>query len=296
MDWSQEFIRYVEKPFAAWPEDRPLQARKLADRLAQRAKARGAEMAQIMQRIVGTARRRADSQPLTLFLINCGSSGSHWIEAMLSALPGIHACGEVYLPPSLTEQISTAPEYARINFLDALHQIHNEDPAADPGDDDVLINSAHSWGPHDLMGACAQPVLLIRDPVDVVISRTFRKPRLRRLLTPTASDAQYLQQNIAMVEKFYRSALRRKPSQLLRYEDACRDPVSTLSMLTNLLGHKISKSTLTAVGEEYSQDAQEKTVRRLSNVYRGPKVAVPEESLALTQTRLSSLRDALGYR
>ena len=161
---------------------------------------------------------------------------------------------------------------------------------------DVLINSAHSWNPHDLMGEAAIPVVLVRDPVDVVASRTFRKPKLRRHLDPTVSDEEYLEQNINMVEKFYRSALRRNPKHLIRYEDMREHRVDSLATLAGLLGHTTSRASLVQIADRYSAEGQQGSGQRLSNIFRGPELRLPPRLLDRTIDRLSDIRAKLGYQ
>lgn len=294
MDWPGAFLQYLEAPHRAWPPDRPLQADKLEKYGARRAGILGITPQEMRTRCLAAAERRVKSSPPTLFLINCGSSGSHWVEAMLASLPGIHACGEVYVPPGPGERLSSAEEPARAGFLDALHQIHMEKPG-EPGDDDILINSAHSWNPHDLMGGSARPVLLVRDPVDVVISRTFRKPKLRRHVAPSADDMVYLEKNAAMVEKFYRSAFRRKPPTIVRYESLIERPETELARLLESVGRSAAGPRLREIALQHSRESQRTSGHRLSNVYEGPSTAVPPEFLGEASERLARLRADLGY-
>jgi hypothetical protein len=297
MSWQHEFTRYASDPFVAWPPGNPLQAQKLLDRLSALVPAGEPTAAghSLLARIVEAAERRVPGQPPTLFLVNSGSSGSHWIEAMLSALPGVHACGEVYVPPAIHQRLSDADGHDRAGFLDALHLLHVEDPAARVQATDVLVNSAHSWGPHDLMGDSALGVFLLRDPLDVALSRTFRKPRLRRHLQPTASDAVYLEQNIVYVEKFFRTALRRKTAIRIRYEDALAQPAVLLGTLAQLLGLDTTSATLEQIGQRYAADQQRNTGQALSNLYRGRHPQVPGPCLDRAHERLAQLRSELGY-
>lgn len=293
MNWTLRFSEYVASPCDAWPQDRNLQARKLHACSTRHCEAGNVALARMLERIVDRARARAAMRTPSLFLINCGSSGSHWVEAMLSALPGIHACGEVYVPPRLGEELASAPGDDRRCLLDALHQVHLE-PSATVGDRDVLINSAHSWNPHDLMGDTAIAVVLIRDPLDVVASRTYRKPRLRRHVAPAANDEQYLEQNIVKVEKFYRSAMRRKPQHVIRYERLLAEPVATLSQLAELVRHPAPTTTLAGIADRFSAESQAGSGQRLSNVFRGPRAA-SQPMLAHAAARLARLRADLGY-
>ncbi|MGY1425757.1 sulfotransferase domain-containing protein [Lysobacter sp. A289] len=294
MNWTLKFSDYVRAPFEAWPQDRPLQARKLQECAARQCQTRNLAVDGMISRVSRNSSQRVVSRPPTLFLVNCGSSGSHWVEAMLSALPGIHACGEVYVPPAIGGELADAEQDDRAFFLDALHQLHMEVPT-EVADQDILINSAHSWNPHDLMGSSALAVVLVRDPLDVVASRTFRKPKLRRHVTPMASDEQYLEQNISMVEKFYRSALRRKPEHLVRYEDIREGPAEVLGRMATWLGRPAATSTLQGIAERYSADAQQGSGQRLSNVYQGSKAGLPQPLIDIAANRLHRLRSDLGY-
>ena len=110
MDWADRFAAYVKHPRSAWPEGRTLQADKLSACAARLAAASSSTLPEIVAQVVAAAEQRLRSAPETLFLVNCGSSGSHWIEAMLAALPGVHTCGEVYLPPAAALAPPEGPE------------------------------------------------------------------------------------------------------------------------------------------------------------------------------------------
>ena len=285
MFWQHEFVQYANDPFGSWPAERPLQGQKLVDRLSALTATHALDRGAMLARLVREAELRTAATLPTLFLINCGSSGSHWIEAMLSELPGVHACGEVYVPPTAQERLPTADAENRAGFLNALHLLHLENPAVRIEPAGVLINSAHSWGPHDLMGSPARAAFLLRDPADIVLSRTFRKPRLRRHLQPTASDAAYMEQNIVYVEKFYRTALRRKAAIHIRYEDALIEPAVPLAMLAELLGIEADRSALELIGRRYAADRQRTDRQALSNLYRGPRQDAPDRHLEQVRER-----------
>lgn len=294
MPWLDLLAGYVTDAASHWPADRPLQAHKLDEKVQQQCARLQVSTEQFLESVGAAARRRSAAGTPTLFLINCGSSGSHWVEAMLASLPGIHACGEVYVPPGIGEHLAGTDAAGRAGFLDALHQLHMETPGI-PADGDILINSAHSWNPHDLMGDPARPVLLVRDPIDVVMSRTFRKPKLRRHVAPSADDRAYFEKNAAMVEKFYRSALRRKPPTVIRYEALVARPVEELARLLQSVGRQASPGRLQEIASQHTRESQRNSGQRLSNVYQGPATKVPPELLGEAAERLSRLRADLGY-
>lgn len=294
MSWSNTLADYVEQPTSFWPEDRPLQARKLEEAVQRHSSALGLAAPRLVETVIEATQARADAGTPTLFLINCGSSGSHWLEAMLAAaIPGVRPCGEVYIPPVASERLAEQPA-ARSCFADGLHQLHMEQRAP-AGPRDILINSAHSWGPHDMMPGSAVSVFLVRDPLDVVASRTFRKPKLRRHLSPSSSDVEYLDKNVAFVTKFYRSALRRKPRHIVRYEDLRTRPEQALGALASLLGRPAGQDALAEVARTYSAEGQARSGARLSNTYRGNAKA-PEGLLAEAAEKLQGLRKDLDYR
>lgn len=289
MDWSELFARYAADPSAAWGEGQPLQARKLRERLAEKAGAGARDAAATIAGIVANARLR--DGPPALFLVNCGSSGSHWIEAMLARASGIHACGEVYVAPSLHAPLAALDDRARACFMDALHQLHAEDPVRAVHAGDMLVNSAHSWNPHDLAGDSARAVLLVRDPLDVVLSRTFRKPKLRRHVAVDASDEQYLARNRDYVVRFMGSALRRRPAHVIRYEDAREDPARVLATVMAAAGRPFDAAMAGTLAEG---DAGGGAGAR-GNLYRGPDTELPEGLVERLAAELAPLRARLGY-
>lgn len=289
MDWSELFARYAADPSAAWGADQPLQARKLRERLAEKAGAGARDATGIVADIVANARLR--SAPPALFLVNCGSSGSHWIEAMLARTNGIHACGEVYVAPSLHEPLAALDAHARACFMDALHQLHAEDPRRPIHAGDMLINSAHSWKPHDLAGDSARAVLLVRDPLDVVLSRTFRKPRLRRHVALDASDEQYLARNRDYVVRFMASALRRRPAHVIRYEDAREDPARVLAEVMVAAGRPFDAATAAVPADAGAGDR----AGARGNLYRGPDAELPDGLVDRLAAELAPLRERMGY-
>src|SRR5690606_3626905 len=53
-------------------------------------------------------------------------------------------------------------------------------------------------------------ILLMRNPFDIVYSRTFRKQDYRVEVDPTASDLEYLKKQIRNVKRFYNLALQER--------------------------------------------------------------------------------------
>jgi len=301
IDWKSEFRSYANNLPAAWPENRQNQVAKLDAFLATAAEKSGVNRDAVIDQVIEVAAQRMASRPLTVFLISCGSSGSHWLEAMLAAFPDYVACGEVYLPRNLTKSTYAWDAASRSAFMDCVHLAH---VPREKGSlvDSKLINSAHlsGWIMSKLMQPPKARVLLLRNPVDIVISRTFRKDDYRKFTLPGGTDDEYLNRNIDFVNAFYRKAAESDADHVVKYEDLRASGVDTLDALLRSLGDEQALADITAVVERHSAEAQagghgNARGKRLSNYYRGPKVDLPE---GLHQKIRAGLTDAvtrLGY-
>jgi hypothetical protein len=295
--WQQAFRHYADNPADVWPAERSTQCDKFVKRQHELAERLCVTPQDAIDWVLATARVRAAARPATIFLLNCGSSGSHWLEAMLAALPAIAPCGEVYLPKGLVKEITPWPAADRSAYLDCVHLLHAQAPP-DKVAAASLINSAHMSGLRmaRLMEAPTFTVLLIRDPVDIVISRTFRKQDYRDLVQPTASNAEYLRTNIEFVDKFFRRMAAERVDAKVRYEEIRRDAAGTLTRLLGDLGHRTDADDVARIAAAFSADAQQAGAQSgRSNLYRGPEVQVPD---ALREETLHALADArclFGY-
>lgn len=296
-DWQQAFRRYALDPAAVWPAERSTQRDKFVKRQHELAERLGVTPQEAVDWVLVTARARAAARPATIFLLNCGSSGSHWLEAMLAALPAIAPCGEVYLPKELAKEITSWRAADRSAYLDCVHLLHAQ-AAPDKVAAASLINSAHMSGLRmaRLMEAPSFTVLLIRDPVDIVISRTFRKQDYRDFIQPTASNAEYLRTNVEFVDKFFRRMAAEAVDATVRYEDIRRDAAGELTRLLGALGHHPDADEITRIAVAFSADAQQSGAPSgRSNLYRGPEVEVPAALREETSHALAEARSLFGY-
>lgn len=297
MDWKTAFRDYVANLESAWPADRVNQVGKLEKFLAAAGKDAGLSRDGVVEQIIDIAERRIASRPRTVFLISCGSSGSHWLEAMLADDPGYVACGEVYLPRDLARESNAWPVDQRATFIDCVHLAHLARSKVGLADA-KLINSAHlsGWIMARMMGEPQTRVLLVRNPVDIVISRTFRKDDYRRFSGRDAADDVYLAKNIEFVNTFYRSAAERGAEVVVKYEDLRRDGADALGRVTQALADPRSPAQLEAVVRKYSAENQSAAgAPRLSNYYRGPEVQLPDGIRERIAERIDPAARGFGY-
>ena len=259
------FLDYADDPEAWWPAGRQRQAVKLRRALRDRS----------AKDVVDVAEARALDRPPTVFLLSCGSSGSHWLEAMLAQAADVRPCGEVYVPAAMLAEMRRVDAASRSALLDCVHLAHS-DVDASTGKTAVLVNSAHAsgWRLRALMQPPHRTVLLVRDPADIVISRTFRKGEYRADVSPASSDEEYLEDNLAYVDGFYDIALRESVDAVVSYEQLREDAVAALTRVFGMLGV-----------EPVTVDPE---VR--ANKYDGPAVTVPDEVRASVVERTADLR------
>lgn len=228
--------RYLADPAPFWGEAGARQVRKLAA-MKRQLRGGGLSEADALDEVMAVAQLRVRHAPAPICLANIGSSGSHWLEGMLSQCSETISCGEVYLPNGLLAELRSLPESERSFFLHALYAVHAGRPVTQ-----LLcgrfINSAHYSRRSRVAGLVSgtSAVLLIRHPFDVVMSRTLRKAEYRDEIAPGESDEDYLERNCALVERFYEEAMAEPFDTRVRYEDLVERPAQTLVDLLGALG------------------------------------------------------------
>lgn len=300
-DWKAEFRHYAQNLETAWPVNRHNQVAKLNGFLATAAEKSGLDRDAVIDQVIETAQQRAARRPLTIFLISCGSSGSHWLEAMLAEFPDYVACGEVYLPRPLFKGTFSWEAASRSAFMDCVHLAHVPEPK-DSLVGSKLINSAHlsGWIMSRWMDAPKTNVLLLRNPVDIVISRTYRKDDYRKFRLPDASDDEYLERNIEFVNTFYDKASGSPADHVVKYEDLRQQGTATLDALLRGLGDVQDPAVVAGVVERHSAEAQasgraDAGGQRASNYYRGPRVELPDGLQQRIRAGLSGSVAGFGY-
>jgi hypothetical protein len=229
----------------------------------------------------------------TLYITNVGSSGSHWLNTMLRESLGLLGSGEIYVPAKFlkTEVHAAAPEIRAV-FLQAVYAAHLLTGKLDDVTEHV-VNTAHlpDLKPYVENDIGSLKILLVRDPADIAVSRTLRKPEYRAYLGKSSmSDEDYLVENITVVHNFYAAVEPKHFDLLCRYEELVNDPVPALKRIADLLGKKRESGRLReianlnrsnqvhsdalleaarkAVGDETTQSMAEVARDRLAEVRR----------------------------
>ena len=280
--------RYLVDP-AATAGLNPRQTAKLTGALARAGRTLGWSQADTVDYILAAAVLRLRHGRPTLYINNIGSSGSHWLLGMLKGGIGLLGTGEIYVPARfLNRRIAPMAPPHRAVFLQAVYLAHLMTGGA--GDvENHVCNTAHvaDLAPYTKNDIAALRILLIRDPVDVVLSRTLRKPEYRGYLgKDTADDASYLNDNIAIVDRFYRAVRPEDYDLVCRYEDLLADPVPTLVAIGRLLDVAFDPAKLRRTAE---------AKRRAAAPDAAAEAAPPDAFRETSARALADVRGKLGY-
>jgi len=252
--WYLLFKRYIDSaPGLLERQDTTPAEKRCAERVCKMLSRHGKKYAftdqgVLIDAIAGMSVARKMSGANTIFLHNAGSSGSHWVMGMLNDLGLAQACGEVKVSREYWLEARSLSKSDSSSFLDCVHLLHSYNldllSSVKP-----LVNSSHmaGWRIADHFTRPRKSVLLLRNPVDIVISRTFRKSSYRDFIAGDKTDDQYLSDNIVFVKNFYASARSRTFDYIFTYEDMKASPYKQLSDLLQALHYGYSGSRLRQV-------------------------------------------------
>jgi hypothetical protein len=282
---QQLLLQYFKDPAAFWKSN-TRQAGKSTSRMQAYRRLHGWNTAQCVRIATAVAQERLRARALTLYMPSYGSSGSHLIQHAIGlALPCVEL-GELYLPPSLPPLLEQLAEQERHLFMEAYGLLHAMNPAMGFSCT-IMINTVHNptLRHFDSLTANYRSVLLLRNPVDLVLSRTFRKDEYRSYLHPTQiSDEDYLEQNIVSTEAFYQKALAHQFDGVIRFEDITRAPGQVARTLAGALGMPDIEQPL---GERLTSAFE----GGASNKYKGPDKSIPPEVRGAVTARLAGLAE-----
>lgn len=289
---------YLARPEDYWGSGSPRQVTKLRTFL-RRATGPGERLSDVIAEVLAIARLRMNHAPAPIYLPNIGSSGSHWLEAMLSIASDVHACGEVYFPKAVRETLVKMPTADAGYFLNAVYVAH----AGSIGPHLVagrMVNSAHVANVATLANVTpgARSILLVRNPVDIALSRTLRKPLYRAETAPDSDDQTFLASNCDVVERFYQAVASQRFDGRVHYENLVAQPVETLAAVAETLGLTVTPESIRRAVDSTSRDAIKSARARgekpATNLYAG-KARTDDALLTWARARLADCCARMGY-
>lgn len=250
-------------------------------------------------------RRVSEAQP-TLYLCNAGSSGSHWVQGLLSAITPILPCGEVYLPKQVLAQLKADKSEDKKAALQLIYLLHSFLEPTDGVDVGRLVhalacNTAHAPGNLHVYRASDisnYAVLLLRDPADIAVSRTFRKEQHRAYLGKADdSDLEFLKFNCNFVTNFYNGVSESDFDITVRYEDLLKTPGLAMRKVCDAIKINASNAELERAAELFNKDQLKTNSQeaKASNIYAGERKKVDKKYVNYAREATASLRQRLGY-
>ncbi|WP_417863522.1 sulfotransferase domain-containing protein [Vreelandella venusta] len=292
--------KYLLNAASYWPESHYRNVKKI-DRFIEKgcgAKKKSFRESYIRD-VVALSELRLRFKSPHLYIVNAGSSGSHWLEAMLGFLPGFHNGGEIYLPPEIKMALSNMGDREANLFLDALYLVHCGGIYPDMLNA-FLSNSAHLVKHQGISqySLNKKTILLTRNPVDIAMSRTFRKDEYKNDVAPNATDIEYLEKNCLYVENFYKNIEIDSFDHVVRYESLVESPKEHLKKVVDMLALEASEEAIDNAIKVTSKDEIKKSVESGSvaatNVYLGEKKNY-QWAQSYTQERLRDVIASFGY-
>lgn len=291
MNLSEIIGKAVFSPEVIWG-DNVRQANKLRKRVSRLIFDYRIKKDHVDSLVLSVAQARLNNKSLTVFFPNIGSSGSHLIQDAVSRSWDSIPLGEVYVPPDLVPIIKKMTEANRQLFMEAWHLLHAMDYSQFFNLNSIIINTVHNatlsrfseWaGNH-------KSCLIVRNPVDVVISRSFRKDEYRKYVSSSESDFDYTMRNVGLVKNFYEKAISANYSRKIAFEDIISNPekiaMTIKSMMNPLLVKKDFMEALThSLGDG-----------KATNQFSGNTIVIPDEYKELVKKEMYSTLLLLGYK
>ena len=294
-DWSVLFTKYIEHPELYWKIPSHRQIIKLNNRILKIKETYQLNTLDIITRVCSLVISRTSKRGKTILISNIGSSGSHWLQAMISEIDGFYGIGEVYIPPSLIDELSFFSRESQRKIFDAINVIHTGTLSKSLITCSV-INTAHNANQHrwTYLDNSIFRILLVRNPIDICESRTFRKTEYRNYLHSSISDDEYLIENINKINKFFKEALNSKFDIIIKYESLLSDSVSIIQKILQALGKQVDELLVEEIVKKYSMENVRGDLN-YTNLYKGKYENIAKKYQKVMEIELKHVSRELGY-
>lgn len=281
----------VESPEYYW-EGNSRQMEKLKKRVSKAIEKLVLTPDELVDEVIMLSELRLKAKAKTIFLSNIGSSGSHLFQACIArAWPSI-PLGEIYLPNKLIEDVELLSKNEKNLVCEAYLLLHDYTYSERYNTTAVIINTLHhpKLSKFRLWSANYRSALILRNPVDVVISRTFRKGDYKSYLGKDGcSDQEYLSVNILKVDDFLRNASEFDYSVTMKFEDLLKASDDVIDSFQNLTEFPIQKENLREAVASAVADGS------TTNKFSGEVKKVPDELVSEVRYQLDWCCERYGY-
>ncbi|UTD55536.1 hypothetical protein [Halomonas sp. MS1] len=287
MNIDRKLVRKVIESFVDSPEyywnNNARQLKKSSSRIKRLFDYYGWDAESLIEIIICIAEERISKNTKTIYFSSFGSSGSHLLQHVLVDSFDMIGLGEIYLPQPLENTLREVDLKSGQMLLECYHLLHS--PPENIFKNKPIINTAHRASLQTFSSSTAlfTPVFIIRDPVELTISRSFRKDEYRSYLgMADVSDEEYLKENIEKTKRFYQSALKYPYEYYLFFEDISKNPVRVAELLSLISNEKGNESKVL-------ESLKRAVETGATNKYSGPKILVSESLISLAESELKNI-------
>lgn len=291
MNVEEIIVSLVKEPGHYW-SDNPRQKEKLEKRINKACGALGFSHSELAKDVIDIAVLRLKASATTIFLSSIGSSGSHLFQSCITrSWPSI-PLGEIYLPKRLISDAQNLTSDERSLLCEAYLLLHDYTFTERYNTSALLINTLHHprLSKFGEWSARYRAALIVRNPIDIVLSRTYRKDEYRNYLGQAdASDMDYLFQNIDKVESFFSRSRSFDYIEKIKFEDLFRNGDLVSGQIMNLVGKASYKMDPKVAIQSAIADGKS------TNKYDGETRSIPVEIRDVVAERLDSTCKQFGY-
>jgi len=283
---------FIENPEQYW-ESNKRQITKFITRRDSLLKHNNWDVEDFVVNAQAVAIERIDNNIPSIYLPSFGSSGSHLLQQILNLSFEIMPLGEVYVPPKLTRIIRELSITEKNLFIELYNIIHCQDPnrffKLIP-----IVNTAHTpiLTPFGEFSKEYRSLLILRNPINIVLSRTFRKNEYKEYLgLQDLQEEQYLLENIIKTTKFYKQAYEYNYQTSIRYESVVSSKlmIEVARTLEKFMVNIPIKNSLISSIESAVFGGDN------TNKFIGDKVEVPEKYKKIATRELEAVAELFGY-
>lgn len=283
-------VNFIDETNRYWAGNQR-QIDKLTKRLERNCTSLDVSPSKLIRLLCNVAETRIKNHSKTLYLPNIGSSGSHLLEKSVANSYVSVPLGEIYIAENLIPLVKKLDAGEREIFSEVYQLLHARslnnifDPTS------LIVNTVHNpvLSRYKHWSKNYKAILIIRNPKDVVKSRTFRKNEYKNYLAKEEGYLDYLYRNIKLVKNFYDKALNFGYKATVRFEEFFNDPQSTSTTIAseltgcpkiNSLQHALVTACETGKG---------------TNKYVGDNLGITSGFISIIDEELDTVSKRLGY-
>ena len=252
------------------------------------------ERSELIKKAIG---KRLSSNVPTIYIISNGGSGCHYLGGLISMKNGFKLIDEVYFPPIIIDNITTLDAPSANGLVEMVNYVHLGD--LQNSDLTIPINTMHLRQDVPLTKIKSSSnsifITLIRNPIDVAISRGLRKSEYKTMNKENSDIPvnEYLEKQAKRTMNHFRRLKIKQndvDSLYIKFEDLISQPKDTLKTVFTHIGQDITESEIDLILDKYEKNND---LTKNKNVSKKPELTAEQKEILLTF--LSETCNDLGY-